>query len=211
MQQIRKFPVWIVGLLAIFALAACESDDGSSAGLPMGPTSVPITSSATINGTITSTTASLAAPVSAPVRTVAPTAGMTVSVSGTSRSAVANSEGRFSLTNVSPGPVRLRFTGAGVNDVLEFRSVGAGEIVNIVVAVTGSTVVLQSEGPPPSADPSDDDDPNDPTDDDEDADDDSEDDDDSDEAGDDEDDEGDRDDDEDDEADRDEDDEEDDD
>jgi uncharacterized lipoprotein YbaY len=177
MQQIRKFPVWIAGLLAIFALGACESDDGSSAGLPTAPTSVAVTSSATINGTITSTTASVRAQVSAPLQTVVPTAGMTVSVSGTSRSAVANSEGRFSLTNVSPGRVRLRFTGSGVNDVLEFRSVSAGETVNIVVAVVGSTVVLQAEGPAPGNGPPDDDDPNNPTDDDdEDADDDEDDD-----------------------------------
>lgn len=181
MGRIRRFTLLIAGVLAVSALTACEGDDSLSAGgSPTAPTSVAVTSSATIHGTIRSATASIPADLSStPIRTVATTAGMTVSIAGTSRATVTDSAGQFTLTGVSPGPVRLRFTGSGVNDVLELRSIVAGETVNIVVAVVGTTVILQAEGAAPNNDPPDDDDSNDdPADDDEDGDDDDSDDDD---------------------------------
>jgi hypothetical protein len=185
MGQIRKFPLLIASVLAVSALSACEGDDSVLAGgSPTAPTSVAVTSSATIHGTIRSATASIPVDLSStPIRTVATTAGMTVSIAGTSRATVTDSAGQFTLTGVSPGPVRLRITGSGVNDVLELRSVVAGETVNIVLAVVGTTVILQAEGAASNNDPPDDDDSNDdPADDDEDGDDDDSDDDDSDDA-----------------------------
>jgi hypothetical protein len=108
---------------------------------------------------------------------------MTVSIAGTSRATVTDSAGQFTLTGVSPGRVRLRFTGSGVSDVLELRSIVAGETVNIVVAVVGTTVFLQGERADSNDDlPGDDDSDDDPADDDEDGDDDDSDDDDSDDA-----------------------------
>jgi hypothetical protein len=185
MGRIRKSPSLIASVLAVSALSACEGDDSLSAGgSPTAPTSVGVTSSATIHGTIRSATASIPVDLSStPIRTVATTAGMTVSIAGTSRATVTDSAGQFTLTDVSPGPVRLRFTGAGVNDVLALRSIVAGETVNIVVAVVGTMVVLQGERADSNDDLPDDVDSNDdPADDDEDGDDDDSDDDDSDDA-----------------------------
>jgi hypothetical protein len=185
MGRIRKSPSLIASVLAVSALSACEGDDSLSAGgSPTAPTSVGVTSSATIHGTIRSATASIPVDLSStPIRTVATTAGMTVSIAGTSRATVTDSAGQFTLTGVSPGPVRLRFTGSGVNDVLALRSIVAGETVNIVVAVVGTTVVLRAERADSNDDLPDDDDSNDdPADDDEDGDDDDSDDDDSDDA-----------------------------
>jgi hypothetical protein len=185
MGRIRKSLSLIASVLAVSALSACEGDDSFSAGgSPTAPTSVAVTSSATIHGTVRSATASIPVDLSStPIRTVATTAGMTVSIAGTSRATVTDSAGQFTLTGVSPGPVRLRFTGSGVNDVLELRSIVAGETVNIVVAVVGMLVVLQAQGAGSKKDPPGDDDSNDdPADDDEDGDDEDSDDDDSDDA-----------------------------
>lgn len=67
---------------------------------------------------------------------------MTVTVIGINVGAVADAEGRFTLTGVRPGPVQLQFTGAGVDAVLDLQSVRPGENVNIVVTVDGTTAVL---------------------------------------------------------------------
>jgi hypothetical protein len=82
---------------------------------------------------------------------------MTVTVVGMNQGAVADSEGRFTLNGVRPGPVRLQFTGAGVNAVLELESVAPGETLNIIVSVAGTTAVLESRSST-SVGPSDDED-----------------------------------------------------
>jgi hypothetical protein len=70
---------------------------------------------------------------------------MTVTVVGMNVGTVADSQGRFTLSPVPPGPVRLQFTGAGVNAVLDLESVAPGETLDIVVSVDGETAVLEAK------------------------------------------------------------------
>ena len=153
MGQIRGFS-WIAGFLAISVISAC--DDGKGPLAPTGPGGGPLISPAAIQGTVKNSAASPPANISSSIRTASGAIGMTVTVVGTNVGTVADSEGRFALTGVRPGPVQLQFTGAGVNAVLELGSVAPGETVNIVVSVDGPTAVLESETS--DADPVEDDD-----------------------------------------------------
>jgi hypothetical protein len=67
---------------------------------------------------------------------------MTVTVIGINVGAVADADGRFTLSGVRPGPVQLQFSGAGVDAILDLESVRPGETVDIVVTVDGTTAVL---------------------------------------------------------------------
>jgi hypothetical protein len=176
MGQMRGF-CWIAGFLTISVISACDGGKGPLA--PTGPGGAPVSAPAAIQGTVRNSAAS-PAHISSSMRTAGGAIGMTVTVVGTNVGAVANAEGQFTLTGVRPGPVQLQFTGAGVDALLDLGSVSAGETVNIVVAVDGTTAVLQAESS--DADPSADADEADQEDDDDSEDDDSDDADDDDEA-----------------------------
>jgi hypothetical protein len=158
MRQMRGF-CWIAGFLTISVISACDGGKGPLA--PTGPGGAPVTAPAAIQGTIRNSAAS-SAHISSSLRTAGGAIGMTVTVVGTNVGAVANAEGQFTLTGVRPGPVQLQFTGAGVDALLDLGSVSAGETVNIVVAVDGTTAVLEAESsdadPSADADEADDDD-----------------------------------------------------
>lgn len=146
MRGIRKSSLSIAGFVAILALGGCEGNDGLPAGRsPIAPTVSAASASATIQGTISSALPAVTMGSSAPSRTTGRAAGMTVSVDGTNLTTVANSRGRFRLTGVRPGPVRLRFAGSGVNDFIQLRSVAPGDTI-IFVTVVGTRVVLESDG-----------------------------------------------------------------
>ena len=68
--------------------------------------------------------------------------GLTVGVVGSALSTMVESSGWFTLGNVEPGPVRLRFTGAGIDAQLDIGPVQSGQIIDVKVTVNGSDVVL---------------------------------------------------------------------
>lgn len=100
-----------------------------------------VSNGATINGSITGAAltalgggsfASLASP------------GLTVTVVGTAISASVNGNGTFVLTNVPPGDIQLRFTGAGTDALLTVTGVTGGDEIRITVQVSGNTASLQN-------------------------------------------------------------------
>jgi hypothetical protein len=167
MGRIKRLS-WIAGLLTISVISGC--DDGAKGPFaPSGPVTPP---SATIQGIVNNSAAAKSPPISSAFRT-AGAIGMTVTVVGLNVGTVADSQGRFTLSPVPPGPVRLQFTGAGVNALLDLESVAPGETLDIVVSVDGESAVLEAKSSS-ADDPSgngDIDDPDDDTSDDADADD----------------------------------------
>ena len=139
MGQIRAFCA-TAGFLTIFVISACDNGKGPLA--PTGPDGAPVT--AAIVGTVRNLAAS-PANITSSIRTAGGTIGMTVTVVGMNVGAVADAAGGFTLTGVRPGRVQLQFTGAGVDAVLDLGSVVAGELMKIVVAVDGTTAVLEEE------------------------------------------------------------------
>ena len=130
-----QFPLHLIVSCSLLA-GACSSDSGfPTSPSPVGDASA---SGATVQGQVRSLGGE-----SLPI-------GLTVSVVGTEISVDADSEGRFTLENVPPGPVALRFSGPGVDAQLDIGVVAAGERVEVEVAVSGSNAVL--EGPPDSND-----------------------------------------------------------
>ncbi|HET7698762.1 MAG TPA: DUF5666 domain-containing protein [Vicinamibacterales bacterium] len=123
-------------LLAVMLLsAAC----GRST--PTSPTNAaPSGSSATITGMVQGAASSLLAASAG-----ASLSGVTVSVVGTSISAVADVAGRFTLTNVPPGSVQLQLTGGGANATVSLSPVSAQQTVDVVLAVSGTTATVESE------------------------------------------------------------------
>ena len=73
----------------------------------------------------------------------APTA-LTVSVLGSSVSAPVDESGGFTLANVEPGPVQLRFTGPGVDAQVDIGPVQSGQTIDVEVIVSGSGAVLEN-------------------------------------------------------------------
>ncbi len=127
----------VVVLLTILA-SAC----GSQLSSPLSPTSLapavaPATSGATLVGNVRlAATAPAVGSASDPLK---------VQVVGTQLEAVVNAAGQFTLGNVPPGQVTLRFTGGGVDALVTISQVGAGETITITVVVLGSSAVVESE------------------------------------------------------------------
>ena len=127
-------------ILAVMLLtAACGG------GSPTSPTNgttntAPAGSSATITGTVQGATSALLAASSG-----ATLSGVTVSIVGTSLSAVADAGGRFTLLNVPPGSVQLQLTGGGANATVSLSPVSAQQTVEVVLAVSGTTATVESE------------------------------------------------------------------
>ena len=124
---------WI-GVVALVALgcAACGGDTTQTPSSPsataQGPSSV--TQGARIMGNVSAGT---------------PLAAMAAQVVGTSISSPVNSGGGFSLDNVPAGAVQLRFVGSGVDAAVALSPVQTGDIVSVLVGVSGATAMIQSE------------------------------------------------------------------
>jgi hypothetical protein len=71
--------------------------------------------------------------------------GVVVSIAGTPLSATADGSGRFSLSGVPRGDAGLQFTAPGVNASVGVGSVESDETISVVVSLTGSTAVLESQ------------------------------------------------------------------
>ncbi len=109
------------------------STNGTTAGTPAG--------SALITGSVQGATSSALTGASSG----AALTGVTVTVAGTTISSTVDVGGRFTLTNVPAGTVQLQFSGGGANATLTILSVQASQIVDVVVAVSGTTASLESE------------------------------------------------------------------
>ena len=73
---------------------------------------------------------------------------LTVSIVGSSVSTPVDASGHFTLEDVQPGSVQLRFTGPGVDALLDIGPVQAGQVITVDVTVNGSDATLES--PPDS-------------------------------------------------------------
>lgn len=103
----------------------------------------PSSAGATINGTVTS---GLQAP--GPFDAEADGAamsGLTVSIVGSPSQATVDGSNHFTLSNVPPGDVRLRFQGSDVDATVTVPAVQDDEDITIGVSVTGSTATLESD------------------------------------------------------------------
>jgi hypothetical protein len=70
---------------------------------------------------------------------------ITVAVAGTNVSAVVDLNGGFTLTNVPPGEVVLKFSGPGIDASLPLGTVADNDHLQIGVAVSGTTATLNSQ------------------------------------------------------------------
>lgn len=141
----------LLGLVVVAAAltAACGGKEsptapsGSTGGSngPGAPAPTP-TASATITGSVQGSTAASSL-VSASAG--AALTGVTVTVVGTSLSSSVDAAGRFALTNVPPGEVRLQLTGAGTNATVTLGGVEAAQTVDVVVMVSGTSASIDSE------------------------------------------------------------------
>lgn len=123
---------WIgILVLAAFACAACGGDASQS---PASPSSGAGVSSA-----------SQGARIQGNVSAGQPLAGMAAQVAGTSISSPVNAGGGFSLDNVPSGAVQLRFVGSGVDASVGLNPVQPGDVVSVLVGVSGATATIQSE------------------------------------------------------------------
>lgn len=133
-----------VGLLVLIFATACG--ESSQLGSPAAPTPAPGSSrlgTAIISGTVNGTS-------SISTQLAATTGGLTITVVGTNLIAATDAAGRFTLQGVPSGDVQLRFTAPGVDATITISGVQDGEHIQIVVRVSGSSAVIESQGHGPN-------------------------------------------------------------
>ena len=113
------------GLLAMFVIVVALAIAGGACSNPVGPKPTP---SLTITGTVLSA--------------VSP--DLTVRVGASANFAQVSATGGFTLQNVPPGPVELRFVSNGTTSTLTIPDLRAGELVTVEVTLSGSSAVLTS-------------------------------------------------------------------
>ena len=143
----RRLTLLAIVLFAAAGVAACSSSSN-----PASPSNN-LATGASINGSLvtsggsggtngfglgasTMSTMSMAATVPA---------GLTVSVNGTAISAMVDAAGQFSLKNVPPGNVDLRFSFPGFTADLPLTDLQSGQTVSIAVSLSASSVSLESD------------------------------------------------------------------
>src|SRR5687767_2482661 len=141
----HKNLIVFVSLVAIaLGTGACGSSSPSAPTELSGSPSTPTTGNrATIDGSITG--AALSALNSSAGSFASLTGpGMTVTVVGSDITAPVNPNGTFTLTNVPPGDIQLRFTGTGTDALLTVTGVNGGDELRITVEVSGTTATLKN-------------------------------------------------------------------
>jgi hypothetical protein len=124
------FPLVMV-LTAVMALGACNKSDSARSPLSPSPLpAVPGAAGATISGVVSFEGAS--------------TAGMTVTVAGTTLAAPVDSSGRFSLANVPSGDIELRFSGGAVDTSLAIAGVTDQDQIQLAVTVDSAASAVTS-------------------------------------------------------------------
>lgn len=122
---------WL-GILAVTAIA-CAGCGGDSPAVPTSPTGGPaasVSQGARILGNVTAGET---------------LAAMTAQVVGTSVSSPVGAGGGFVLDGVPAGPVQMRFVGSGVDAAVALSPVQPGDVVSVLVGVSGATAMLQAE------------------------------------------------------------------
>lgn len=131
----HKFILTVATLATALAVSAC--------GAAKSPTTPSTTSAngttAVISGNVRAGSALLAASTGSAI------SGLVVTVVGTTISSGVDAADRFNLVGVPPGDIELKFTGAGVDSSVRLSQVLAAQTVSLVVNVTGSSVVVDSE------------------------------------------------------------------
>lgn len=136
--------LWII-------LAACTAACSGGAGLAMTPTapstvgSTPSAGGAVISGRVNTVAPAPAGVASADRWTSMATRGITVTVVGSSVSAVVDGGGQFTLNDVPAGTVQLKFSGQGVDASLTMSGVSATDRIEISVTLSGSNARLDSD------------------------------------------------------------------
>jgi Domain of unknown function (DUF5666) len=126
MAPLRGCSRLVLAAAVALTSAAC-GDGGPSAGelsLPASPT--PQLAGATINGLV-----------------VNPALPMDVAVANTALSTSVGGDGRFALSRVPPGAVRLQFSGPSVNAMLPLGTLQEGQVLSITVSVSGNSATLR--------------------------------------------------------------------
>ena len=135
-----------VSQLLVFTLCVSAAACGASAPTaPASPaTSLTVsaapTTTARISGSVAGATTGLAS------STFGVPAGLSVSVPGTSISSTVDAFGQFTLNNVAPGVVELKFTNTtGINATVAVGTVAAGDLVNVKVTVGTTTATVDDK------------------------------------------------------------------
>jgi len=137
-------------VLGVLGLAACSEGGGSSPTAPPPPPAA--AGSASLTGQVTGVTGAGAGGVGA-----ASAMGVTVRIQGTSLSATTDAAGHFGLSGVPSGDQIVLFETASATAPLPISGIESAEQIELVVALDGSTVQVQSmsrskggeEGDPP--------------------------------------------------------------
>jgi hypothetical protein len=128
----------LAGLVSsVLGLAACsESGGGSNPTAPPPPPAA--AGSASVSGQITGVSGAAAGTVGAAG------IGVTVRIQGTSLSTATDAAGRFDLGGVPGGDQVVLFETAATTAPLPIHGIETGELIELVVALDGSTVQVQS-------------------------------------------------------------------
>jgi hypothetical protein len=130
-------------MLAVLAAACSQAGSfsptspsaaGGRGGIPGGAVI-----SGTVNGLAFSSLSS------SDVATTMATLPVTVTVVGTSISTTVDRSGRFELTNVPTGDVQLNFKGTGLDATLTVKGVQTGDLIDIAVRLTDSSIRIEAE------------------------------------------------------------------
>ena len=122
----------LISIVALVALG-CVACGGDTPQTPASPSSSGVSS------------ATQSAKIIGNVSAGEPLAAMAAQVVGTAISTPVGAGGGFSLDGVPAGPVQLRFVGSGVDASVGLNPVQAGDVVSVLVGVSGATATIQSE------------------------------------------------------------------
>ncbi len=151
-NQVLRTIVRLAGVSAVVLTAACGGSASSSLS-PTGPSglSAPSSSGATITGRVNGGSSlsglgglSVTGDGALGAQATTSTAGLTVTVEGTTITAVVDGGGTFTLAGLPEGTHRLSFKGPGV-DARITVTVGANEQVSLSVTVRGGDARVESE------------------------------------------------------------------
>src|SRR5688572_9390092 len=140
-MRISTGTLTVVACAALLLVTACG---GGSATSPSSSSSSG-SSGSTIVGIVSGGTAASAMSAGAGPSGGTALTGLTVTVVGTNLSSSVDSQGRFELTAVPSGNVRLQFRDATVNATVQISNVGSDDLIQIRVTVSGSGATLVGE------------------------------------------------------------------
>jgi hypothetical protein len=127
-------------LAAVFSVAAaCSSNNPSS---PSSLDGVSVSGSIVTPGGGGAGTNTIGA---GPGTSVTIPAGLTITVVGTTNTAVVNSNGTFTINGVPAGNVDLRLNGPGWSALISLLELQTGQIVTITITLEGSAASLDSD------------------------------------------------------------------